>query len=301
MNIKKHLSATQKRKLYKVLNLLSDKTVIKLQYFASLGRRLNLKNPQRFTEKLDWYKLYYRDPLMTQCADKYELRFYLQEKGYGQYVPKLYQVCNTFDDIDFESLPNCFAIKCNNGSGTNLFIKEKADINIDELRATVESWHEVNTINIGREWAYHNIKQKIVVEELLVSQDGTQIDDLNDYKILCFNGKAKVICLDMDRHTEHKRNFYDIEWNNLNILSDCPNCTKDLPKPYGFEKMLEISQKIAKDFPFVRVDFYSLNQKIYIGELTFYPWSACVQFTPDSFDFELGKYFTLPAPLNAVD
>ena len=209
-------------------------------------------------------------------------------------MPELYQVCDKYSEIDFEKLPESFAIKCNNGSGTNVFVKNKAEIDFDRLSAEISSWDKVNTISVGREWAYENIEQKIVVEELLVSRDGTQENDLNDYKILCFNGEPKVLWVDVDRHVDHRRNFYDLEWNDLGVLSDCPNSDKPIPKPYGLEKMIEISRDIAKDFPFVRVDFYSLNEKIYIGELTFYPWSGCVQYTPDSFDFELGSYFKLP-------
>ena len=294
MSIKDRLSASQKRKLYKFLNLLPDKIVIKLQYYASLGRWPNLKNPKRFTEKLAWYKLNYRVPLMTQCADKYRIRFYISDKGYSEFLPELYQVCDKFEEIDFDKLPDSFAIKCNNGSGTNLFVKNKAEMNIEEMAQEASLWDEVNTIAVGREWAYENIEPKIVVEELLVSNDGTQVDDLNDYKILCFNGEPKVIWVDTDRHSDHRRSFYNLDWKKLDVVSDCPVCDGDVPKPYGLEKMLEISKDMAQDCPFVRVDFYSLNEKIYIGELTFYPWSGCVQYTPDSFDFELGEYFKLP-------
>lgn len=294
MSLKDHMSPKLRRSLYGLLNLLSDKAVVRLQYYASLGRWPNLKNPQRFTEKLQWYKLNYRTPLMTQCADKYKIRFYLNDKGYGDFSPELYQVCDRFEEIDFDALPESFAIKCNNGSGTNIFVKNKAEMDLEKIAAEVATWKEVKTINTGREWAYKDIEPKIVVEELLVSHDGTQQDSLNDYKFLCFNGEPKAVWIDVGRHTDHRRNFYDLEWNQLEVVSDCPNTEESVPKPYGFEKMIEIAAGIAKDFPFVRVDFYSLNQKLYIGELTFYPWSGCVQFTPDSYDFELGSYFTLP-------
>ncbi len=294
MSIKDLMSVKLRRRLYPILDLFSDETVVKWQYFASLGRWPDLKNPKRFTEKLAWYKLNYRIPLMTQCADKYRIRFYLEEKGYGDYVPKLYQVCDRFEEIDFDKLPEAFAIKCNNGSGTNLFVKSKEEMDVAQMAEEASLWNEVNTISVGREWAYENIEPKIVVEELLVSKDGTQKEDLNDYKVLCFNGEPKVIWVDTDRHSDHRRSFYDLDWKKLDVVSDCPVCDGDVPKPFGLEKMIEISREISKDFPFVRVDFYSLNQRVYIGELTFYPWSGCVQYTPDSFDFELGSYFDLP-------
>jgi len=294
MSIKDHMSKKTRRSLYKLLDILPDKTVVRLQYYASLGRFPNLKNPERFTEKLQWYKLNYRTPLMTQCADKYKIRFYLKDKGYEDFSPELYQVCDTFEEIDFDKLPEAFAIKCNNSSGTNIFIKDKSKMNLDEVAEEVRSWKKVKTISAGREWAYENIEQKIVVEELLISHDGTQQDSLNDYKFLCFNGEPKLLWVDMDRTTNHKRAFLDMDWNMLDVTSNRTKTDEFIPKPYGFERMVEVARDISKDFPFVRVDFYSVNEKLYVGELTFYPWSGCVEFTPDSFDFELGSYFTLP-------
>ena len=271
MSIKDKMSKKTRRRLYKFLNILPDRLVVRLQYYASVGRWPNLKNPKRFTEKLQWYKLNYRTPLMTQCADKYKIKFYLKDKGLEEYVPKLYQVCDKFEEIDFEKLPESFAIKSNNSSGTNVFIKDKKDINLEEIKKEVTSWKKVKTISAGREWAYKNIEQKIVVEELLVSLDGTQQDSLNDYKFLCFNGEPKLLWIDMERATSHKRAFLDINWNKIDVASNRTKTDEDVPKPYGLDKMLEIAKDISKDFPFVRVDFYSVNQKVYIGELTFYP------------------------------
>ena len=294
MAIKDYMNKKTRRSLYKILDLLPDKIVIRLQYYASLGRFPNLKNPERFTEKLQWYKLNYRTPLMTQCADKYKIRFYLKDKGYEEYSPELYQVCDNFSEIDFDKLPEAFAIKCNNSSGTNIFVKDKNNMKLEDIEAEVSSWKKVKTISAGREWAYENIEQKIVVEELLVSHDGTQTDSLNDYKFLCFNGEPKLLWVDVDRTSSHKRAFYDLDWNVMDVTSNRAKSEEPIPKPFGFEKMIEVARDIAKDFPFVRVDFYSLNEKLYIGELTFYPWSGCVEFEPDSFDFELGSYFALP-------
>lgn len=298
MNIKSLMSDKVKRSLYPILDLLSDKTVIRLQYFASLGRWPNIKDPKRYTEKLQWYKLNYRDPLMTQCADKYRMRDYIISKGFGDCLPKLYQAVKTYDEIDFDALPDSFAVKCNNGSGTNCFIKDKSKVDFEELKKEVNSWSKVSTISSGREWAYSNIDPMITVEELLTTDDPLQKNDLHDYKVLCFNGEPKYVWADVDRHVAHTRSFFDLNWNKLPVESDVPLIPYELPKPYGFEKMLEISRTVAKDFPHVRVDFYSINEKVYIGELTFYPWSGCVQYKPDSFDYELGDCFKLPEKLN---
>jgi hypothetical protein len=295
MSIKQKINEDQKRKLYKVLDLLPNKLVLNLQYYATVGRMLNLRNPKRFTEKIHWYKLNYQTPLMTKCADKYLMRDYVEEKGYASFLPKLYAVYDSFEKIDFNNLPNSFAVKCNNGSGTNIFVSNKIDSDYKSIKRIIESWEKVNTLSVGREWAYKNIIQKIVVEELLVPEDDFQRKNgLNDYKILCFNGNPKYAWIDVSRHTDHRRNFYDLNWNKLDVVTDKPNAEGSIMKPYGFDKMIEIATKFAQDFPFVRVDFYSLNNKVYIGEITFYPWSGCVQFTPDEFDFEMGDLFDLP-------
>lgn len=295
MSIKEKLGNKQKKKLYKVLDLFSDNFVLKLQYYATVGRRLNLKKPLRFTEKIQWYKLNYQVPLMTICADKYLMREYVSEKGYADCLPELYGVYNAFDEIDFDNLPNSFAIKCNNGSGTNIFVYDKHTCDYDYLENTIKSWEKVNTLSVGREWAYKNIKQKIIIEELLIPQDNFQKKNgLNDYKILCFNGIPEYVWIDVKRHTEHQRNIYDIHWNKVDVMTDKPNLDEAIEKPYGFDYMMKIAKSMSKDFPFVRVDFYSINHKVYIGELTFYPWSGCVSFTPDNFDYKLGELFVLP-------
>ena len=146
MSIKDCMSKKTRRSLYRVLDILPDKTVVKLQYYASLGRFPNLKDPKRFTEKLQWYKLNYRTPLMTQCADKYKIRFYLKDKGYGDFSPTLYQVCESFEEIEFDKLPDAFAIKCNNSSGTNVFITDKSKMDMNAVAEEVRSWKKVKTI-----------------------------------------------------------------------------------------------------------------------------------------------------------
>jgi len=270
---------------------LSDEQIIKIQHRVVLKRKLNLKKPQRFTDKIQWYKLNYRKPLMTQCADKYRVREYIEEKGFADTLVELYQVCETFEEINFEKLPKSFAIKSNKGSGTNIFVEDKGKIDKKHLQKEINSWNTVNTVLLGKEWAYENIKHKIVIEELLIDEN-TQ-SGINDYKFLCFNGEVKYIWIDTGRHNEHKRSFYDLNWNLLNVKTDVPSTKIPVDKPLGIDYMLEIAKKIAGGFPFVRVDFYWVNGQVYFGEITFYPWSGCVQFTPDEFDFELGRLLTL--------
>ena len=285
-----------RRFLEKIIWVFPDKWVIMCQYRALVGRWPNLKKPKRFSEKIDWYKLYYRDPLMTQCVDKHLEKDYLKEKGFEDYVPKTLQVKDRIEEIDFEKLPNSIIIKCNNGYGNNVIVHDKSKMDIESIYNTFNEWHSTTPVVFGREWAFINVVPKIMVEELLVSNDGTQKGDLNDYKVMCFNGEPRVVWVDIDRYTNHRRNFYDLQWNQLPVESDCPLSDYPVVKPYGLEKMIKIAGILAKDFPFVRVDFYSVNNRVYIGEMTFYPWSGCVNYKPDSFDFELGDMFKLPQP-----
>ncbi|WP_445002564.1 ATP-grasp fold amidoligase family protein [Exiguobacterium alkaliphilum] len=293
MLIKEIINKKYIKKIYPVLNLLPDKLMIQFQYFASVGRFINFNNPQRFTEKIQMYKLNYKNSLMTICADKFAMRSYVEGLGYTELLPKIYNVFDSIEEVDYKALPNTFALKCNNGSGTNLFVQNKKEYSEIKLKEKIDSWKDVTTLNIGREWAYKNIPQKIVVEELLEPEDEFQKKHgLNDYKFLCFNGKVEYIWVDINRRSNHCRNFYSTEWEFLEVETDKPNFSSTIEKPIGYNKMLELAEIIGKDFPFVRVDFYSLNSKVYIGEITFYPWSGCVKFKPDSFDFELGNFFT---------
>lgn len=276
-----------------IFKFLSEEMIIKLQYRVTLKRKLNLNPPKRFTEKIQWYKLNHRIPLMTQCVDKYLVRDYIQEKGFENTLVKLYQVCENFDEINFEKLPNKFVIKSNKGSGTNVLIKDKKSMNFNAIKREVQNWDTLNTVLYGQEWAYKNVKHRIVIEELLEDNENEN-GEIHDYKFMCFNGAVKFIWVDAGRSTNHKRNFYDINWNMIDVKSDVLNTQEIISKPGGFDYMLEIAELIGQDFPFARVDFYWVNGKVYFGEITFYPWSGCIQFTPDKFDYVLGNELIIP-------
>lgn len=278
-------------KILRLLNFIPDKVMISFQYWIKLGRKANLKNPERFTEKLQWYKLNYRNPTMHRCVDKYLVREYVKEKGLEHILVKFLGKYNEVDEIDFNKLPSRFVLKTTNGGGGNNVILcfEKKNLNILDLKKKLKT--EKN-LNAGREWAYQGLNPQIIVEELLINEANPEAG-IFDYKIFCYKGKPQYIILDIDRYTSHKRNFYDIEWNLLNVVSDCPNTDKYIQKPKHFKEMLKIASKLSEDFPFVRVDLYNIAGKIYFGELTFYPWSGYVQFQPDKFDFEFGKRFKL--------
>ena len=291
MNGYKKIISSQKMRfaILRMLKFVPDKAMIKLQYRIKLKRKLNLKD----TEKIQWYKLYYRNPVMMECVDKYGVRKYIEKKGLGNILNQLYQVVDRPEEINFDQLPDKFVIKTTNGSGTNILVKDKKTLNIAETKKKLNDFLNMAEASAGREWAYGGSSKKIIVEELL--EDNSNKDKgISDYKFLCFNGKPVYVVYDKDRFSDHKRNFYDVNWNYVKVDSDCPCFEDSVKKPENYEKMVEIASVLSRDFPAVRVDLYNIEGKIYFGELTFYPWSGYVQYTPDSFDFELGKYFVLP-------
>ena len=297
MNIKREL-------LYRTasaLRFLPDEWMLALQYRIRTGHTLLLDAPQRFSEKLQHYKTYYRNPEITQCVDKYEVRQYVAKKMGGQtYLNTLYQVCNNANDIDFTSLPNSFIIKTTDGgNGDNVLIcRDKRKLNFGEVIRRVNSWRNKRYYIISREWAYEGAKQsKVIVEELLVDPDSKD-GSICDYKFLCYNGKFKYLWVDKDRYSNHHRGF----WNqNLQFMpdkvSDHPTFHKgeEPTLPENIREMIDISERLAEGLPFVRVDLYNIRGRIVFGEMTFYPWSGYCLYTPDSFDFELGESFDTDA------
>ena len=296
MNYKKIFKSQKLR--FTILNLFSwipDKTMVKIQYRIKLGRKLNLKNPKRFTEKLQWYKLYYRNPLMNKCVDKYEVRDYVKSKGLENILNELYGVYNKPEEINFDKLPNQFVVKTTSGSGgQNVFVCEnKKELNKEELINKLNYWLKLNPKkSFGREWAYENTTNRIIIENHLEGND-EGLSGINDFKFFCYNGKVKYIVFDGDRYIKHKRNFYDKDWNYIDIQTDCDQLGNIIEKPKMLNEMKKTAEKLSKDFPYVRVDLYCINKKIYFGEMTFYPWTGYVQYTPDEFDYELGKDFEL--------
>ena len=228
---------------------------------------------------------------MHKCVDKYEVRKYVESPGLERILVKLYKKYDSVEEIDWDDLPNQFVLKTTHGGGgLNVLVCEnKKDINYKEVQEKLLLGNKpFKSRSGGREWAYYGLKPGIVVEELLINKENPTAG-INDYKILCFNGKPSYIIVDIDRYVGHKRNFYDIEWNNLYITSDCPASNRNIEKPDNLDEMLNIAAKLSKDFPFVRVDLYNVDGKVYFGELTFYPWSGYVQFEPDEFDYLLAK------------
>lgn len=230
---------------------------------------------------------------MSQCADKYEVREYIISKNLGNILVNLYAVYDNPYQIILDDLPEKFVIKTTNGSGTNIFCRDKKLVDLKKIKDELRVWLKRDNYAFGREWSYKGIRPRIIIEEYLEDRDNI-FEGINDYKFICFNGKPRYVVLDVNRYFGHKRNIYDIDWNYIEVATDHGNFGDVVPKPDGYEEMVKIANVLSKDFPSVRVDLYYVNKKVYFGELTFYPWTGYIQFDPDEFDYILGNEFVLP-------
>ena len=278
-------------------NIKFREKLIKQQFKNSLGYDLNLDNPQTFNEKIQWLKLYNHDPLITKCADKYLAREYIKEKVGEEYLIPLLGVWDKAEDIDFDLLPNKFVLKVNWGWGQNIIVKDKTKLDIEEVKNQLNSWLEPlsNHYYHNFEWGYKNIASKIICEKYIEQLDG----HLEDYRILCFNGKPKYVIVDFDAknfgiNAKFLRAIYNTEWERMDIKIHHPGYISSVNKPYCLDKMVEISKIISKDFIHVRVDFYVLKNNFFIGEITFSHQNGTGKFTPEEWDYKFGELLELP-------
>lgn len=234
---------------------------------------------------------------MLECVDKYAVREYVKGKlNTDKYLNTLYQVCDKADDIDFSVLPQKFVIKTTDGGGGDnvLICIDKSTLNLDETIRKINGWRNKEYYKISREWAYIGAKKsRIIVEKYLESCDSND-GSINDYKFLCYNGKFRYLWVDVDRYSNHRRGWWDEYLNYIpNIDSDYPSLITGFKLPDNINEMISVAEKLSSNFPFARVDLYNIDGLVLFGEITFYPASGYVQYTPDSFDYELGKYFEL--------
>ncbi len=282
-------------KILRLLSFVPDNPMLRIQYFVKTGRILHLKHPKRYTEKLQWYKLYYHNPLMVRCVDKYDVRSYVKRLGLNCILNECYGVYERAEDVDFNELPNKFVIKDTLGGGGNSVIicKDKSSFDISECRKKMNKWvHEKKVKSGGREWPYYCGKQnRIIVEKFI------DCNDLIDYKMFCFNGKYVFMEVLADRTlgVTVKEAIYNRSFKKLNVVELCEEfLERDIPKPKNYDKMIEIAERLANPFPMVRVDLYNIHGKIIFGELTFFDASGYTGFSPDSFDYWAGNKFILP-------
>lgn len=275
--------------------LFSDKASLKIQYRIKMGRRLDLKNPKRFSEKLQWLKLYDRKPEYTRMVDKITAKDYVANVIGDEYIIPTLGTWHHFDEIDFDTLPDKFVLKTNHGGGGSSVIicKDKNTFNKKRAKSTLEGSLKQSSYTSTREWPYKNVKPMIMAEQLL---EDTRIHGLRDYKFYCFNGVPKVLLIASNRFTAHNFNYFDMDFNPLPIESvdGKPVDNALLRRPVSFEEMKTIAKVLSRDKSHVRVDLYEVAGKVYFGELTFYDSSGFDNLNSDKVDKEWGSWMTLP-------
>lgn len=277
---------------YNLLNWIPDNIYLNIIFYLKMGKKLNLKKPKTFNEKLQWLKLYDRKKIYTQLVDKYEVRSYIEKKLGKKYLIPLLGKYEKFDDIDFNNLPNQFVLKCTHDSGGLVICKDKKTFNKELAREKINRCLQNNYFYWGREWPYKNVKPQIICEKYMVDESNTE---LKDYKIMCFNGQAKCafVCLNRDKPTGLNVDFYDLNWKPMPFERHYPRSNSIIPKPKKFEEMIQLAEILAQNNKFLRVDFYEINGEIYFGELTFYPGSGLEEFTPEIYDELLGSWINI--------
>ena len=311
-----------RQKILSGLSWVPDKLMLRVQFLLQTGRMLNLKNPTKFQDLIQAYKLYYRNPEMHRCVDKYAVREFIKDKGLGHTLVPLLGVYDKVEDIDFDKLPDKFVVKSTDGSGNNQtkVCRGKTPEIIEEIKEAAQKWLSAPRPRKhgGREWAYDNdFPRRIIIEEYLEENNDTcpegkdkrgsdngislktqgtkgKKTDVDDYKFFCYDGKYRILEWHKDRSCAHKAAHYDERGEMIPDVKIYPEPFGDHPLPENFNEMVEIAERLSEGFPFVRVDLYNVNGKIYFGEMTFYPASGYFVYVPEETNDRLGSFFTYP-------
>ena len=287
------MSTNQKmRKIKYALRFLPDKAYIQLYYFAQFKRFCNLRSPKTYNEKLNWLKLHDHNPDYPELVDKYEAKKQVAKIIGEEYIIPTLGVWDSFDEIDFDSLPDQFVLKCTHDSEGVVVVRDKKKLDIPAAREKLTYALSQNFYYMGREWPYKNLKPRIIAEKYMEDHvDG----ELRDYKFFCFDGEPKAMFIASDR-TDHGVffDYFDMYFNHLEIRQKYPNAAKPIRRPDTFDEMIGLSRKLTKGFPHVRADFYEVDGKLYFGELTFYHFSGFMPFQPDKWDKVFGDWLKLP-------
>ena len=288
--------------LQKVSFLVPDKPYLQMMYWLNMGKKLNLKHPVTFNEKLQWLKLYNRNPKYTIMVDKVKAKEYVANIIGEEHIIPTLGVWDDPDDIDFDALPDKFVLKCNHNSGLGMCIcRDKSKLDIPKVKAELRKGLKQNYFLQWREWPYKNVPRKILAEKFMEDHEQqaqkiskAKLEELNDYKIFCFNGQPKVLFVASDRANKVCFDYYDMKLNHLDLKQGGDNFKGEVKLPNHFEEMKELAAKISKDIPHVRTDFYEINGNVYFGELTFFDSSGFAKFHPEEWDERLGKLIVLP-------
>jgi hypothetical protein len=269
----------------KSLELLPNRLFLHLFYYRAQGERLNLKNPLKYTEKIQWLKLNGNLERFAKYVDKYTVREYIEKKIGAKYLVPLLGVYDSYDQIPFDTLPNQFVLKGTHGCGYNFICRDKSAIDHKTLKITFDHWLREAFYKQEREMQYKPCTPRIVCEKYLEDESG----GLCDYKFSCSNGEPKIVQFDIDRFGNHREAMLDISWKPSGVSAHFVGAVETPKKPDNLDEMLGLARKLSSDFPFVRVDLFSVGKKVYFGELTFTPGSGRVKFTPETADVELGQ------------
>lgn len=284
-----------KKIIRKVLKVLPDKLFLQLFFVKNMKTFINFKKPKSFNEKIQWLKIYDRKPLYTKIADKYGVRDYVKDLFGEEYLIPIYGVYNNFSQIDFEKLPEQFVIKCTHDSGSVVVCRDKKHFDIDAAKKKIEAGLRRNSFDYAREWQYQNIEPKVIIEKYLEQDDG---ETIIDYKFFCFNGEPKLFYISqgLENHATARISFYGLDGQRMPFWrTDYQQFEKD-KLPFNKDEMIELARKAAKaiDSPFVRVDFYEINKKIYFSEFTLHPCSGVMPIMPREWDYNIGEWISLP-------
>jgi len=276
---------------------INDKFMIVFLYYLATSKLLKLNNPKTYNEKIQWYKLYYRDPLMVECADKYLVRSYVEKCGLGKILTPIYNCYDDTKKIKFELLPDECFLKCNHNSNGNILWQKNKKMDIDKIKKRLARMLKTNAFYSSREWAYKDVKPVIICEEYLKTHSK---EGLVDYNFFCFNGEPKLVlfnvglCDENGNHSVGERLAMDLKCNLLDIETALPKYKGKFVVPNNFSDMVEYSKILSKPFPHVRVDFFYVDGSIKFGEMTFYSAGGFGKFRPEKWEKQLGDWFVLP-------
>ena len=278
--------------LSKFAKFYSDEKFLKKRFKLHMGYELNLDNPQTFSEKLQWLKLYNRKPEYTQMVDKYEAKKYVANLIGEEYIIPTLGVWDRVEDIDWDTLPNQFVLKCTHDSGGLVICKDKSTLDIKQAVKKLKKSMKRDYFYENREWPYKNVKKRIIAEQYVADHNG----ELNDYKFFCFNGKPKVMLIATERNstTGVCFDYFDMDFNHLPFEQGGPNSNKKIEKPHCMDNMAHIASVLSQGIPHIRVDLYNIDGRVYFGELTFFDSSGTASFKPEKWDYTFGSWITLP-------
>lgn len=277
---------------YEITKCIPDRLYIQLLFFRHLHKRINLEQPKAFNEKLQWLKLYDRNPEYTKMVDKYAVKQYVSEKIGSEFIIPTLGVWDNPEDINFSDLPDRFVLKWNHDSGSIVICTDKSILDKREAVSRLKSRQKFSGFWYAREWPYKDVVPKVIAEKYIEDSSGY----LNDYKLMCFNGKVRCsfVCTDRFSGDGLKVTFYDRSWNQMPFSRHYPVSDMPVPRPKNYDALVHLAEKLSEGIPFVRVDFYEVNDRVYFGEMTFYPGSGLEEFDPEKWDYVLGSWLELP-------